>query len=168
MVLVNKSLIDTILTLKRDIGCTAHLDSTGTWYGCPPHGWQPATSSAWTPSGSLGTVLYVVHPQDPELSYILLHILQVFGQVRKLFFVAPKRKLRSSKAQLRSLHFKILDANFMTGFLLWNQFVIALIVWWLSPALGKLRTRVRILRNFIFIKLRLILFNKFAVAFFAL
>jgi hypothetical protein len=32
------------------------------------------------------------------------------------FFVAPQRKLRFSKAQLRSLRFKVLDATFMTGF----------------------------------------------------
>jgi hypothetical protein len=36
------------------------------------------------------------------------------------FFVAPQRKLRFSKAQLRSLRFKILDATliatFMTAF----------------------------------------------------
>jgi hypothetical protein len=37
-------------------------------------------------------------------------------QVRKFSFVAPQRKLRFSKAQLRSLRFKFLDATFMTGF----------------------------------------------------
>jgi hypothetical protein len=37
-------------------------------------------------------------------------------QVRKFFFLVPQRKLRSSKAQLRSLRFKILSATFMTGF----------------------------------------------------
>jgi hypothetical protein len=37
-------------------------------------------------------------------------------QARKLFFVAPERKFRFSKAQLRSLHFKNLDATFMSGF----------------------------------------------------
>jgi hypothetical protein len=37
-------------------------------------------------------------------------------QVRKLFIVAPQRKRRSSKAQLRSLRFKILRATFVTSF----------------------------------------------------
>jgi hypothetical protein len=37
-------------------------------------------------------------------------------QVRKLFFLAPQRKLRSSKAQLRSLRFKILGATLNRNF----------------------------------------------------
>jgi hypothetical protein len=33
-----------------------------------------------------------------------------------LFFAAPQRKLRFSKAQWRSLRFKLLDVTFFTGF----------------------------------------------------
>jgi hypothetical protein len=40
-------------------------------------------------------------------------------QVRKLFFVVPQRKLRSSQAQLRSLRFKILGATFKRNFYDW-------------------------------------------------
>jgi hypothetical protein len=44
-------------------------------------------------------------------------------QVRKLFFVAPQRKLRFSKAHLRSLRFQILDATFNRNFYdwIWNR-----------------------------------------------
>jgi hypothetical protein len=34
------------------------------------------------------------------------------------FFVAPQRKLRFSKAQLRSLRFKILDATLVATFII--------------------------------------------------
>jgi hypothetical protein len=40
-------------------------------------------------------------------------------QVRKHFFVAPQRKFRFSKVQLRSLSFKILDATFNRNFYEW-------------------------------------------------
>jgi hypothetical protein len=40
-------------------------------------------------------------------------------QARKLFFVAPQRKLRFSKAQLRSLSFQILGATFNRIFYDW-------------------------------------------------
>ncbi len=38
------------------------------------------------------------------------------AQVRKFILVAPQRKLRSKKAQLRSLRFKLLDATFNRNF----------------------------------------------------
>jgi hypothetical protein len=38
-------------------------------------------------------------------------------QVRKFTLVAPQRKLRFSKAQLRSLHFKLLDAVLIATFM---------------------------------------------------
>jgi ribosomal protein L32 len=38
------------------------------------------------------------------------------AQVSKFIFVVPQRKLSFSKAQLRSLCFKLLDAIFMTSF----------------------------------------------------
>ncbi len=40
-------------------------------------------------------------------------------QVHKLFFVAPQRKLRLSKAQLRSLLFILIDATFISYFFEW-------------------------------------------------
>jgi hypothetical protein len=84
---------------------------------------------------------------------------------RKFFFVAPQRKLSFSKAQLRSLRFKLLD----TTLLLWLDLVWWYLfrAWWLSPALGNLKTRVRILRNYELTWLRNFLFNEVAVAFFA-
>jgi hypothetical protein len=42
-------------------------------------------------------------------------------QVRKLFFVAPQRKLKFSKAQLRFFRFKILDTTLIATFM--AQFV---------------------------------------------
>jgi hypothetical protein len=45
-----------------------------------------------------------------------LGMLRWRAQVRKFFFVAPQRKLRLSKAQLRSLCFKLLDATFNPNF----------------------------------------------------
>ncbi len=38
------------------------------------------------------------------------------AQVRKFIFVAPQRKLWFSKAQLRSLRFKLLDETFNRNF----------------------------------------------------
>jgi hypothetical protein len=38
-------------------------------------------------------------------------------QARKFFVVVPQRKLRLSKAQLRSLRFKILDATVIATFM---------------------------------------------------
>jgi hypothetical protein len=59
-----------------------------------------------------------------------------------IFFVAPQRKLRFSKAQLRFLHFKLFDATFIHNFYHWiwyGGFIkSALIAWWLSLALGNL------------------------------
>jgi hypothetical protein len=93
-------------------------------------------------------------------------------QVRKFFFVALQRKLRFSKAQLHSVHFKLLDATFyatlMTGIGAVELIRMALIVWWLSPAPGNLKTRFRILRTLEFIGLVTFLFNEVAIAFFAL
>jgi hypothetical protein len=41
------------------------------------------------------------------------------AEERKLFFVAPQRKLTFSKAKLLSLRFKILDATFNRKFYDW-------------------------------------------------
>jgi hypothetical protein len=46
-----------------------------------------------------------------------LGILRLRAQVRKLFFVAPQRKLRFSKAQFCSLSLEVLDATLITTFM---------------------------------------------------
>jgi hypothetical protein len=89
------------------------------------------------------------------------------AQVRKLFSVAPQRKLRFSKAQLRSLHFKTLETTlietFMTGFSMVQ-----------SVSISSYRAVVKSSAYYSegpgsnLAKIRIHLINKVAVAFFAL
>ncbi len=74
-------------------------------------------------------------------------------QVRKLFFVALQCKLRFLKVQLRSLHFKILDTTFMTGFgmmkfiYIGSYSVVVKSIAWQSEGLGENLANLRICQN---------------------
>jgi hypothetical protein len=48
-------------------------------------------------------------PPPPRVKHVALK--SASPQVRKFVFVAPQHKVRFSKAQLGSLHFKLLDAT---------------------------------------------------------
>jgi hypothetical protein len=58
-----------------------------------------------------------------------LGILRLRAHVRKLFFVAPQRKHRFSKAQLRSLRFTIFRRNFNHNFYDWLWYGETYIDW---------------------------------------
>ncbi len=81
-----------------------------------PHIWFRLIVAQFAAAGIKSQKLTYANLPKQVLQGILaeLGILRWRAQVRKLFFVAPQRKLRFSKAQLRSLRLKILDATSIT------------------------------------------------------